>query len=72
MDNLGLRLLRRRVHANNGEKLTQVRHRDGGRSEATDMVSEVEFNLAFPHERNEDGGNGSVLEGNKKFVVGSR
>jgi hypothetical protein len=44
LDDLGLRLQRRRVHANDGERLTLVRHRDGGRSEATDMVSEVEFN----------------------------
>jgi len=72
LDDLGLRLQRRRVHANNGEKLTQVRHGDGGRREATDMVGKVEFNLAFPHDRNEDGGHESVLEGSKKIVGGSR
>ena len=48
LDDLGLRLQRRRrVHANDGKKLTQDRHRDGGRSEATDMVSEVELNRAI-------------------------
>jgi len=44
LDDLGFRLQRGRVHTNDGEELTQVRHRDGGKSEATDMVSEVEFN----------------------------
>jgi hypothetical protein len=29
------------------------------------LVSEVEFNRAFPHDRNEDGNHGSVLEGSK-------
>jgi len=44
LDNLRFWLQRGRVHTNDGKELTQVRHRDGGRSEATDMVSEVEFN----------------------------
>ena len=35
------------------------------------MVSEVEFNRAFPNDRNKDGGHGSVLEGSKKIVGGS-
>jgi len=50
----------------------QVCHQDGGRSEATDMVGKVEFNRAFPHDRNEDGGHGNVLEGSEKIVGGSR
>jgi len=35
------------------------------------MVSKGEFNRAFPHDRNEDGGYGSILEGIKKIVGGS-
>jgi hypothetical protein len=72
LDDLGFRLQRGRVHTNNGEELKQVRHRDGGRSEATDMMSEVEFNRAFPHDRNEDGSYGSIQEGSEKIVGGSR
>jgi hypothetical protein len=36
------------------------------------MVSKVEFNRAFPRDRNEDSGHGSVLEGSEKIVGGSR
>ena len=72
LDDLGLRLQRRCAHANDGKNLTQVRDQEGGRSEATDVVSKVEFNLAFPHDRNEDGGHGSVLEGSEMIFGGSR
>jgi len=43
LDDLGCWLQRGRVHTNDGKELTQVRHRDGERSEVTDMMSEVEL-----------------------------
>jgi hypothetical protein len=36
------------------------------------MVSKVEFNRAFPHDRNEDGGHGGILESSEKIAGGSR
>ena len=36
------------------------------------MVSKVELNRAFLHDRNEDGGHGSVLEGSEEIDGGSR
>ena len=68
LDDLGLWLQQSRVHTNDGKELTQVRHRDGGRSETTDMVSKVNFDRTVPHDRNEDGGHRSILEGGEKIV----
>ena len=48
LDDLGLWLQRRRVHANDGENLTQVRHRDGGRSEATDIAEQGRIQSSLP------------------------